>query len=205
MFDMGHLMLKLSEIVQAILLGLKRNAIPFIILHFVSLFRMSRRPQYQSNNYGCNHVTEMESENGLKIGGTKGHIEETVYDPVFITIYNAFRWKMIPNCTGRYTCRDHKAVSHLAPRELLQACGIDQSAIESFIEYKIVFEQSRRKDPIHVIPFAVDRTTGLISYVKSSEEGIVTFVHTMNSCSGFQRKHDALNVVLTDACIIKDI
>lgn len=111
---------------------------------------------------------------------------------------------MIPNCTGRYTCRDHKAVSRLEPRELLQAFCIDQSAIESFIEYKIVFEQGRRKDPIHVIPFAVDRTIGLISYVKPSEEGEVTFVHTLNSCSGFQRKLDALNVVLTDACIIKD-
>jgi hypothetical protein len=137
-------------------------------------------------------------ESVLKIGGTKGHFEETVNDPIFITIYNVFRWKMIPNCTGRYTCRDHKAVSHLAPRELLQACGIDKSAIQSFREYKIELDETRRKDPIHVIPFTVDHTTGLISYVKSSEEGEITYVHTLNSCSGFQRKLDALNVVLKD-------
>jgi hypothetical protein len=137
--------------------------------------------------------------NELKIGGSKGHIEETVKDPLFITIYNAFRWKMIPNCTGRYTCREHKAVSHLTPWQLLQACGVDESTIDSLVEYRVEFDQSRRKDPILVIPFANDQTVGLISYVKTMDEGeTVCYVHTLNSGSGFHRKLCALDVVLTD-------
>ena len=140
---------------------------------------------------------------GLKIGGSKGHIEEIIHDSIFIAIYNAFRWKMIPNCTGRYTCRDHKAVSSLTPRQFLDACRIDHATIELLVEYKIIFDKDRRKDPIHVIPFGSDQTLGLISYVKYSCDGeeAVSYVHTLNSKSGFKRKLDALNVVLTDDCI----
>lgn len=145
-------------------------------------------------------------DNELEIGGSKGHINEIVHDPLFITIYNAFRWKMIPNCTGRYTCRDHKAVSHLTPRQLLQACGIDKVTILSLREYKVEFDTERRKDPIHVIPFASDHSNGIISYVKFSDGGdeVVSYVHTLNSGSGFQRKLDALGVVLTEDCIISN-
>lgn len=141
-------------------------------------------------------------QNNQQIGGTKGHVEETVQDQIFIAVYNAFRWKMIPNCTGRYTCRDHKSVSHLAPREMLKACGIDKSPMESLVEYRVEFHESRRKDPIHVIPFANDQAIGLITYVKMREDGDMNYVHTLNSESGFQRKLEALDVVLTDDCIV---
>lgn len=137
-------------------------------------------------------------EKELKIGGSKGHVEEAVCNPIFIVIYNAFRWKMIPNCTGRYTCRDHKSVSHLMPRELLVVCGIDESMVASMAEYRVEFDEGRRKDPIHVIPFESDKVTGLITYVKTSEDGRVSYVHTLNSDSGFQRKLHALGVALTN-------
>lgn len=55
------------------------------------------------------------------------------------------------------------------------------------------------KDHIHVIPFQCNHSTGLITYIKFSDDGEVSgYVHTLNSCSGFQRKLDALGVVLTD-------
>ena len=137
--------------------------------------------------------------NNLTIGGTKGHIQEVVHDSIFIRIYNAFKWKMIPNCTGRYTCRDHDTVSHLTPQQLLHACGIDEATIESLSQYRIKFDQTSQKDHIHVIPFHCNHSTGLITYIKFSDDGEVSgFVHTLNSCSGFQRKLDALGVVLTD-------
>ena len=43
----------------------------------------------------------MVEDKRITLGGERGHIEEAVKDPLFITLYNAFRWKMIPNCTGR--------------------------------------------------------------------------------------------------------
>lgn len=137
----------------------------------------------------------------ISIGGEKGHIEEDVSNSIFITIYNSFRWKMIPNCTGRYTCRDHKAVSHLKPAELLEAAGISQSQIALMKQYYVTIDKER-KDPIFVIPFANDRLTGLITYVKSKDVGI-SYVHTLNAPSGFQRKLDAINVILSDDFLVE--
>ncbi|KAL3757738.1 hypothetical protein ACHAWU_000379 [Discostella pseudostelligera] len=138
----------------------------------------------------------------LMIGGSKGHVEEVVTDPIFISIYAAFRWKRIPNCTGRYTCRDHNTVSHLTPLMLLRAACIDASTITGLKQYYITFDHGERRNPIYVVPFADDGLTGLISYVKmQDEEGIdhsSRFVHTLNSMSGFQRKLSAINVVLSD-------
>ena len=87
-------------------------------------------------------------------------------------------------------------------RQFLDACGIDYATNELLVEYKAVFEKNRQKDPIHVIPFRSDQTVGLISYVKFScgGEEAVSYVHTLNSGSGFRRKLLALNVVLTDDC-----
>jgi hypothetical protein len=139
----------------------------------------------------------------LMIGGSKGHVEEVVTDPIFISIYTAIRWKMIPNCTGRYTCRDHNAVSQLTPQMLLRAACIDTSTISELKQYYITFDHGERRNPIFVVPFADNGSTGLISYVKlqDDDEGIdrrSSFVHTLNSMSGFQRKLSAINVVLSD-------
>lgn len=140
---------------------------------------------------------------GISIGGEKGHIEENVADPIFITLYNTFRWKMIPNCTGRYTCRDHKAVSHLTPTKLLEAAGIESSVVVKLQQYHVTLDKEKRKDPIYVIPFADDGLTGLISYVKrKGDEDDISYVHTLNSGSGFQRKLEAMSVVLSDEFLL---
>mmetsp|Transcript_15765 Transcript_15765/g.34127 ORF Transcript_15765/g.34127 Transcript_15765/m.34127 type:complete len:152 (-) Transcript_15765:1232-1687(-) len=143
-------------------------------------------------------------EGGISIGGTKGHIEEVVKDPIFITTYNSFRWKMIPNCTGRYTCRDHKAVSHLTPTKFLEAVGIDSSTIAELQQYYVVFDKEKRKDPIFVVAFADDGLTGIISYVKhqDNDEESISYVHTLNTASGFQRKLEAIHVILLDEYLV---
>eukprot|EP00579_Thalassiosira_antarctica_P020309 CAMPEP_0201971206 /NCGR_PEP_ID=MMETSP0904-20121228/35884_1 /ASSEMBLY_ACC=CAM_ASM_000553 /TAXON_ID=420261 /ORGANISM="Thalassiosira antarctica, Strain CCMP982" /LENGTH=144 /DNA_ID=CAMNT_0048520511 /DNA_START=133 /DNA_END=564 /DNA_ORIENTATION=+ len=141
---------------------------------------------------------------GIRIGGARGHIEEVEHDPIFVTIYNSFRWKMIPNCTGRYTCRDHKAVSHLTPTKLLEAAGIDSSTVDKLQQYYVTFDTEIRKDPIYVIPFADDGLAGLISYVKQPRDDgdCISYVHTLNSGSGFQRKLEAINVILSDEYLV---
>ena len=120
---------------------------------------------------------------------------------------------MIPNCTGRYICRDHKRVSHLEPKQLLVDAGVDLSTINNNTNddielrmYFISFEKARRKDPISVIPFGGDGSTGLISYVKyhntikDDEDGMssISYVHTLNLMSGFRRKLEAIDVVLSN-------
>lgn len=52
------------------------------------------------------------------IGGVKGHVTEVI-DGHLLTFYQQYRWKMIPNCTGRYTCRDTH-ISRLSPVQLIQ-------------------------------------------------------------------------------------
>lgn len=141
-------------------------------------------------------------DGGIRIGGEKGHIEEIVQDPIFIAIYTSFRWKKIPNCTGRYTCRDHKAVSHLTPIQLLGNAGIDSSTIDTLQQYYIAFDHERHKDPIYAIPLASDGTTGLISYVKNQDDESLSYVHTLNSASGFKRKLEAINVTLSEAYLV---
>jgi hypothetical protein len=66
------------------------------------------------------------------------------------------------------------------------------------VEYCVQFDEKKRKDPILVIPFSSDQSTGLISYRKSRDGEAVSYVHTLNSCSGFERKLCALGVVLSD-------
>jgi len=149
----------------------------------------------------------------VSIGGCKGHINEVVTDPLFMTLFTQFRWKMIPNCTGRYTCRDHKQVSSLPPLELLEvAKSTERNDLDP---YYFTFDATH-KDPIIVIPFS-NEGTGLISYIKPNKGpamdstsapfdlGNLTnyYVHTLNSPSGFQRKLDAIGVVLSSDCILK--
>lgn len=141
-------------------------------------------------------------DESISIGGTKGHVEETVNDSIFISLYNFFSWRMITNCTGRYTCQDHSKVSHLPPVELLRNAGIELAVIDRLKQYFVLFEE-KRKDPIYVIPFADDCSTGLITYLKMNEhDGAARYVHTLNSKSGFRRKLHAINMVLSDDFLV---
>jgi hypothetical protein len=195
--------------------------------------------------------TKYNGNNVLTIGGEKGHIvEEVDNDSVFVNMYNSSRWKMIPNCTGRYTCRDHKVVSKLKPMDLIHriqhlgmghddeivhadvdavvdagtgagtgtGTGTDGGSVIStsnlcngkneigFRQYQFTFPNNERKDPILVIPFEDSNQTGLITYIKtnSSSSELVTnetpkqsFVHTLNAPSGFQRKLEAIGIIVT--------
>mmetsp|Transcript_12167 Transcript_12167/g.18028 ORF Transcript_12167/g.18028 Transcript_12167/m.18028 type:complete len:227 (+) Transcript_12167:2074-2754(+) len=67
----------------------------------------------------------------LMVGGAKGHIIERM-DGFLLQLYNAFTWKMIPNCTGRYTCKNHKIVSVMEPIEMLHQSGITAAKMFSF-------------------------------------------------------------------------
>ena len=142
-------------------------------------------------------MERIEAPIDLKIGGEKGHLEEIVDDPVFLALYSQFRWKMIPNCTGRYTCRDHKIVSLLVPLRLIQSTT---NIRDSFEQYQFTFATEKRKDSIIVIPFSDDKRTGLISYIRHDSDNAdeMKYVHTLNSPSGFQRKLEAIGVILCD-------
>ena len=135
------------------------------------------------------------SSSSLTIGGVKGHIVETIQGPT-LRLYKAFRWKMIPKCTGRYTCRDHAIVSHVTPNELLQKAGVVVT------QQPLTFEREGRTDLILVLPLDETLQTGIITYVKKEEaedngETMVLrkhYVHTLNTPSGFQRKLHAIGI-----------
>ena len=220
----------------------------------------------------------------ITIGGSKGHeIEQIDASSTFTKAFKMYRWKMIPNCTGRYTCRDHKLVSNLHPSLLMQnilslnskterdcerdsesesesglkseshgKCKCDNngnsndfkgenstidvntstcsfnSNSKTFRSFYFEFPNETRKDPIVVIPFDKLSQTGFISYVKvkSNNTNItragnhdyvsgqtevmplkikespspptsISFVHTLNAPSGFQRKLDAIGIAIT--------
>ena len=123
------------------------------------------------------------------IGGSKGHVQERIEGHV-LELFDAFRWKMIPKCTGRYTCRDHSIVSHLTPRALLAKAGIvtfDNK--EAWQEYS--FQLQGRNDLVLVVPLDAQHRTGIITYVKEDGEH---YVHTINAPSGFQRKLKAIGI-----------
>ena len=129
----------------------------------------------------------------VSVGGSKGHIAEEVTDPVFVALYRKYRWRMIPNCTGRYTCKDHSKVCHLSPKELMETVGVGSSR-----QYKVVLDKERNKDEFIAIPFDNEREVGLISYIKDGSDVQRRYVHTLNAPSGFQRKLDAMGVSLSD-------
>ena len=137
--------------------------------------------------------TETAKEQRLLVGGSKGHISESIEGPI-LALFQAFRWKMIPRCTGRYTCRNHDAVSTLTPLQLLQEAEIDASTFPSY-EFSLP-----NKDPILVVAMDPHHSTGIISYIKGdSDSGEIRFVHTLNTSSGFQRKLQAMGLTVTSS------
>ena len=137
------------------------------------------------------------SSSSRTIGGSKGHVEETIQGPL-VQLWDALRWKMIPRCTGRYTCRDHALVSHLTPYELLASIGVGFLGDgNTAVPPQYAFQLEGRSGLILVLPLDKNEETGLITYVKKGEEdGEVTthYVHTLNSPSGFQRKLRAIGI-----------
>ena len=131
----------------------------------------------------------------MMVGGVMGHIEEKI-DGNLVALYHFYRWKMIKNCTGRYTCRDHDVVSTLSPFELIEKAGIfalDNNEKEGWNlqQFELCIE---RKDKMLAVPLDREKTVGLITFVKerfdddSSEPKVISYVHTLNTPSGFRRK-----------------
>jgi len=117
----------------------------------------------------------------LAIGGEKGHVEESISGNLLRLWEARYRWKMIPRCTGRYTCRSHDEASNLPPLELLARSGILSLSSEgndaqegitdgnSNTECKMneyVFHLAGR-DEIIIVPLDKVNRTGLITYVKT--------------------------------------
>jgi hypothetical protein len=131
-----------------------------------------------------------------RIGGLKGH-EEEVINGNLSRLYHALRWKPIPDCTGRYTCRDH-SIASLSPLSLLEEAGVKTpNSIMAFQEYE--FHIPDRPDALLVVPLDEANSTGLITYAKVSDNAATTkFVHTLNAPSGFRRKLEAVGVQVTE-------
>jgi hypothetical protein len=130
------------------------------------------------------------------IGGTKGHVEETITGAIFL-LYEAYDWKMIPRCTGRYTCKNHDTVSQLTPAELLNR--VPRIKCNVLIQ-EFEFKQPNRSDKVHVIALDNENRTGIISYEKEGDQG-TKYVHTLNAPSGFRRKLEAIGITVTDSDI----
>jgi hypothetical protein len=160
--------------------------------------------------FGNQYKTQPEMESPtILVGGTKGHISEEI-DGNILKLYQSYRWKMIPNCTGRWTCRDHHTVSKLAPFELLKKADIEERSLsESTTGGGIVdrdlkefqFELPGRQDKISVVPLDEENITGLITFVKEDRDA---FVHTLNTPSGFRRKLEAIGILVTAESIVID-
>ena len=155
----------------------------------------------------------------LQIGGDKGHQVEIISGQL-LALYKSYRWKMIPRCTGRYTCRDHALVSTLPPLEVLSKVGISREEPTSsrpLREY--VLDGISGKDRILVVPLDDRKTVGLITYVKAEASSAVNdkvndaagkldnssstkttsrYVHTFNATTGFRRKLEAMGAMVTD-------
>jgi tRNA (cytosine38-C5)-methyltransferase len=147
-----------------------------------------------------------DEESTLVVGGTNGHVPETI-DGNLLLLYRSHRWKMIPNCMGRHTCRDHSLVSPLPPLELLERAGIENLDGSRMPETSIQLKEYRlalpgRPDKVVVVPLDSQNRTGLITFIK---EG-TSYVHTLNTPSGFRRKLEAIGIRAseTDICLAVD-
>jgi hypothetical protein len=170
------------------------------------------------------HSTTDEPPPNLTVGGSKGHEVETINGNLLL-LYLSCRWKPIPRCTGRYTCRDHD-LSRIHPLMLAQTfaaapsgegsddaghIGNDASASRRRIWE---FTLPGRDDAILIVPLDPSNRTGIISYKKESPErgGVndrdrsscrsplheASYVHTLNAPSGFRRKLQAMGLTVID-------
>ena len=137
------------------------------------------------------------SQEEVTVGGSKGHEKECIRGNLLL-LYRAYRWKMIPRCTGRYTCRDHQLVSQMTPSDIVENAGI--GVIDDDNNQNVfMFELPGRADPIVVIPLDDLNRTGVITYIKKN--ATTSYVHTLNTTSGFRRKLEAIGITATDFSI----
>ena len=94
--------------------------------------------------------------------------------PRFEALQEAFTWRPIRGCPGRYR------LSHPTPLSFADLLGLDGPARRC--------EVSAARDPVWVAP--LEDGAGLISYEKPGGR----FVHTLNTPEGFQRKLAQLGI-----------
>lgn len=90
---------------------------------------------------------------------------------MFLTVLNTYKWQLIKGCPGRYRLKEEVGKT-LSPSQLL---GIVLEEIELI--------SPKTQDPVIVAEFP-DQSGGFLSYKKSDG----SFVHTLNTPSGFKRK-----------------
>jgi hypothetical protein len=96
--------------------------------------------------------------------------------PDFNTILSRYSWKPIHGCPGRYV--SGSGMSHLTVFDLV---GRHVTVSRLIL--------TKAEDPVHVTAL---RDGGIISYEK--DDG--SFVHTLNTTSGFRRKLKELGITL---------
>ena len=102
----------------------------------------------------------------------KTHIHsDATQTSIFSTVLKTYKWHLINNCPGRYRLKE-KAGKTLSPSQLVGRILEETELISP-----------NTQDPIIVAEFP-DQSGGLLSYKKSDG----TFVHTLNTPSGFKRK-----------------
>lgn len=187
--------------------------------------------QEEEENTGGDSASSSINTTTMTVGGAKGHVVEVIHDDnaaLLIHMFRTYRWKPIPNCTGRYTCRDHHLVTSKRPKELLLHLQQDvDGASGSVLNFEgVEFDIPGRNDKIIVLSLDNDHRTGIITYVKKKierEKGDNSdnnndnnemvryhYVHTLNTPSGFRRKLNAIGIHVTaesfqlDKCGKKD-
>ncbi|KAL3939369.1 MAG: hypothetical protein SGBAC_005891 [Bacillariaceae sp.] len=140
------------------------------------------------------------NEERLQVGGTNGHVAEEI-DGNLMQLYQAYRWKMILNCPGRHTCRDHAKVSSIPPLEVLKEVGVTKKSLSAssvsdadteLKEYQ--FQLPGRTDKVLVVPLDTNNDTGMITFAKEDRGA---YVHTLNTPSGFRRKLACIGIEVT--------
>lgn len=135
------------------------------------------------------HNNNWTHSTSVTVGGEKGHDLEDIHGNI-LQLYTSYRWKMIPNCTGRYICRDHETITTLTPLQVLERVGIVEGVGKEF-----QFKLPGRADMVIVVPLDPSNRTGLITFHKQDRN---SFVHTLNTPSGFRRKLNAIGILVTD-------
>jgi hypothetical protein len=135
-----------------------------------------------------------------EVGGAKGHQTEYIHGALR-KLYESYGWKMIPNCTGRHTCRDHRLVTTLPPLDVLERADLlNTDGGQPLVEHR--FSLPGRKDPVAIVPLDDANTTGVITFVKKGDdEEEPHYVHTLNTASGFRRKLEAIGILVTETGI----
>ncbi|OQR96368.1 hypothetical protein ACHHYP_15996 [Achlya hypogyna] len=116
-------------------------------------------------------------------------------------LWDQWKWKMIPNCPGRYIVKKNRDIVRLTLAELVASLGVpvvdDDDALANGLPgakaagtIRLVHTTSPTiVDVVHVALFPDGG--GIITYCKPTND----YVHTLNTHSGLQRKLAGLRLI----------